>query len=184
MLGAVCNTRLVMKEDVVFGLEAKIIMKNHSCSLHSLLTRLKWAGPGRVEPAALRSASVENGKLCVRLCRGNQNGFQIRAGNISHTRNRSFCNAIQLFYVFPLQKLQSYHGYHGFMRTKTKQKKKTQQKKPRPRPSCVHLVPLRHLRVCVSSQKLISVVQQCQRHLSLGSLIPWHYTDTHLNLCR
>lgn len=37
--------------------------------------------------------------------------------------------------------------------------------------------------VCVPSQDLISVVQQCQRHLWLASLIPWPYTDTHLILC-
>lgn len=163
-------------------LQARIISEK------SLLRRCSGpgrAGPSRARPAALRSASVENGKLCVRLSRGNQNGFQIRPGNISHTRNRSFFNAVQLFYAFPLQNYNLNRGYHGFY-VKKNNKKRKKRKTPTPPPPCLRApcaAPTLAC-VCVSSQKLISAVQQCQRHLSLGSLIPWHYTDTHLNVCR
>lgn len=142
----------------------------HSYSLHPLAALL-----GRAGPAAPRSPFVENGKLCVSPCRTNQNGFQIRPGDISHTRNRSFYNAVQLFYALPFQNhhlttatvLQRVVQLHEKNKTKNKTKHAG---------ACV--------RVCVSSQKLISVARQCQRHLSLGSLISWHYTDTHLILCR
>lgn len=39
-------------------------------------------------------------------------------------------------------------------------------------------------RVCVPPQKLIWAAQQCQCHLCLASLIPWHCTDSHLTPCQ
>lgn len=48
---ALFATRLVIKETVVFALQAKvIIIENQSFSLHALAVPLKWAGPGRARP--------------------------------------------------------------------------------------------------------------------------------------